>query len=270
MKISHKALRAVATVVVVALAATACGGADDGAASTSTVATTTAITTTVPETSTVATTTTTTTTLPETSADDPIVVAYCTASAENEQAAASLDPFDPDSLRDNLESQIEALDQLEIPGEIEGDIAVRGDGIGQWVAVLEPVDFAFLEVQVEIQALSEDPEFLAASDNIEMFEELYCPEPAPVEEAEEGGADEFPIEVLLESAAGREAIAQGISETTEMTEEDALCFVESAGLETLTGLFEIGTTGAEPDAEVQAGLLAGLDACGLSLDAFAG
>ncbi len=74
------------------------------------------------------------------------------------------------------------------------------------------------------------------------------------------------FELLLDTDAGREIMAQGIVEATGITTDQALCIIENGDI---IGLM-IGVTGgtSEPDNEITASFLRTLDTCDIPLSAF--
>ncbi|MEZ5228833.1 MAG: hypothetical protein R2710_19870 [Acidimicrobiales bacterium] len=76
------------------------------------------------------------------------------------------------------------------------------------------------------------------------------------------------FELLLDTDAGKQIMAQGIVDATSLTNEQALCIVENGDI---IGLM-VGVTGGltEPDSELTASFLRTLDTCGIPLSAFEG
>ena len=125
-----------------------------------------------------------------------------------------------------------------------------------------------------MEEIGEQDDFTAAGDRVDAWEAEYCP---PVEAASPSTTDnplgitEADILTLLETEEGRAGMVQGITTTSNMTIEEATCFIDSADSTTIVGLFQVGVGEvAVPSAEVQAGLIAALDACGLDISAFTG
>jgi len=282
-----------ALLVALALIASACGGSDGGdtASDATTTTTTEAPTTTVEETTTTteaptttvekATTTTTTTVVEEvvTDASDPVVVAYCEASALADERTEQVDFFDPDALREFFPIQLAALEEVEPPAAIADDVAITIEGFRKYPEIFERNDWDFAASVDDLEAEVATPEWEAASDNMDAFEDEFCPNIEPSLDApDDDGADTAPggitvedIEGFLSTPEGRGAIAQGMASTSALTEEQALCFVENTDAETIFNLFQIGAGGSTENAgDALAGLEVGLEACGLSIGQFSG
>lgn len=232
-------------------------------------------TTTTPPTTTTTTTTTeapTTTAAAEVDADDPIVVEYCLASAEADAVSDATDVTDPDAFRTLVAYQIETLSTINAPAPIADDLEVVLDVFLQYPAILEPLDYDILAASDAITEVADTPAFNNATDNLERFEEEFCPnistEAEPTADIPQG-ITEDDIREFLSTPEGRAGIASGVVTTSSMTQEEALCFVEQTNADTLIELFQLGSGQiTTPSPEGQAGLLAGLASCGLDIGVF--
>ena len=228
-------------------------------------------TTTAPTTTTAEPTTTTTTAVAQLS-DDPVVIAYCTASAQAEALAANANVDSVESFDALLIEQLALIEGIEAPPAIADDLQMVTEGLRAMSAALEGVT-SLEEVAPALSTVTDAPEFGDAGDNLDAFEAEFCPvvdtTSSPSTTDNPLGITEEDILGFLSTPEGREGIAQGVTTTSNMTQEEALCFVENTDPSILVGLFQLGTGGiTEPSAELQAGLLAGLEACGLGVEAF--
>ncbi len=229
-------------------------------------------TTTPPTTTTTTTEAPTTTAAAEVDADDPIVVEYCLASAEADAVSDATDVTDPDAFRTLVAYQIETLSTISAPASIADDLEVVLDVFLQYPAILEPLDYDILAASDAIAEVADTPAFNNATDNLDRFEEEFCPnistEAEPTAEIPQG-ITEDDIREFLSTPEGRAGIASGVVTTSSMTQEEALCFVEQTDADTLIELFQLGSGQiTTPSPEGQAGLLAGLASCGLDIGVF--
>ena len=273
--------RSLAVLLTLVLTATACGGsttadtapADEAEAATTTEAETTTTTEAATTTTTTEAETTTTTEAPEPApSDDAVVSAYCAAAAEVDATLDAADLLDPVALEEALVYQVDTMSAVDAPAEIEADIQTMLVTSDEYLQILEDADFDITVAEDEITALFERPDVDAATTNIESFELENCPlavddefEPSP----NDLGLTEDDVRELLADPAGREGIIEGLTSSTELTPEEASCFLDETDASVVVGLFAIGV-GQETtiDPAVATGMIEGLTACGLTLDVF--
>lgn len=258
--------------LVAALVLSACSG-DDGSTTdeTTSVDETEASDETETDETTTTEATTTTTTIPiETDPDDPVVIGYCEASAEAQSLSLTADLSAPEGFRDVISGQRELLESVEPPPAIAD--------------ALQTILFGFVEVETQLASavdigqanaavsiLGSTPEFAIAGQRIDAFEAEFCGAPGgpPSTVDNNLGITEEEILELLESEEDRLGIAQGLTSTTTLTEEEALCFVDSAEPSVLVEMFLLGTgEQTAPSANLQTLMIEALDACGLDQSVF--
>lgn len=272
------------TLIATGLFLTACGGSSDSAttpdadaavasdAPTTAAPTTAATTTSESTTTTTAAPTTTTTAVAALSADDPVIINYCAATVEADNLAENTDYVDVQSFQNVIAGQLFIIEAITFPAPIETDLQVITSGLRDMATAVEAVE-SIDEIGPALDPIAESDEFQAAGDNIDAFEAEYCPDvsSSPSTTDNPNGITEADILALLETDAGRAGIAQGITTTTNLTVEEATCFIDNSEPANLVALFQLGTgETTEPTAEVQAGLVSALEACNLDVSAFGG
>lgn len=261
--------------LLLALVAAACGSSTEEAADTTTTteapAETTSTTTEAPTTTTTTTTEapTTTTAPAEIDPDDPTVVAYCEAGDSVNARIDAADFNDPIAVEDAFGYQYDTMSVVEAPAAIEADVATMVDMSNSAYLILEDYDFNFFAASEEIFALTESPEFVAASETLDAFGEAYCPQVEDADPLEnELGLTEADVLDLLQDPVERLSVAEGMREGTTLTSEEAMCVLDETDPNVIAALFSVGVGEAEPDLEIMGGFFEGLAACEIPIDAF--
>ncbi len=250
----------------------ACGGSDAADAGLESAAETTVAAAEADETTTTAAPAETTTTAAE--VDDS--AAYCAISLEADALSDAFTAFDdPAAFEAFLTERMAMLESAVavVPDAIAADFTVVADAQRQLAQVAADSGYDITVVATEGVAIMETPEVTAAQEAVDSYDVQICGT-TPDETAAAGDpgapisdADMATIEALLETEAGRQAFAEGLTQGTELTIEQATCIVENGDI---MGLMAVGSGTAEIDGEMMSTLLQTLDTCGIPLSAITG
>lgn len=211
--------------------------------------------------------------------------AYCVLAGQEDQLIDEFDPTGgPEAVQRFYERVAELIDEaiLTAPEELREDFAVLRNTLTQAILVLEEADWDLFAASDSLEELVEDPEVAAAEERIDAYDTEVCGlEPDDLGAATDGGegaaGDDFEnpfgelgmsadlLEQMLSTEFGREAFAQGMAESGEITVEQALCILDELDVESLLGMAS-GTA----DAEAVGPLFEAFDACGVEASAIMG
>lgn len=224
---------------------------------------------------------------------------YCTLQTEQQALADAFNPLgDSESVEEFYSRLPDLLDQaiLLVPEDLKEDFAAVRFATVQAVALLEQSDWNFIAVSSQLQSLYETPEVVAATERIEAYELEFCStevdDDASTDDgsteggstgggegtAAGGGDDEFanpfgdlgfPVEVLegmLASEFGREAYAQALAESNDLTVEEATCLLDNLEVGVLLAMAGDGPDGEAMEAVVEDAY----DACGVDASSIIG
>lgn len=214
---------------------------------------------------------------PESTSDMSASVAiYCAANAANDAATDNIDPTDPESVRIWILNSRDSLRDVipQAPEEIRGDLATLFEGFEQFIVILEAHEFDFFAAVPEIDALTESPTQLAASDRLDAWEAANCPTESidPGEDAGAGSAFDEALATpevflaMIESEGGRELILDGMTEDGDFTREQAACLIDHPDFLQLFAL--IG--GEAPSADVIPTIIGVFSECGIDFESLGG
>ncbi len=201
---------------------------------------------------------TTTTTQPATTeaimSEDDRADAYCALAIELDKLEDEIDisdDFGPENSERLAEGWINFLDESSdvVPAEIADEYDQAKVGLEAFAAALETTDYDYFAAFGQIDpAIINSEEIDAASDRLDEYEAEVCGITGdylgPEEHSSDGSSDETGsdaldssdvdlIASLLETEIGRQLFIEGMMEDTNLTTEQATCFVNTADLTTL-------------------------------------
>ncbi len=198
---------------------------------------------------------------------------FCARYAENEALFDEFNLFDPDQVESWLNTSSALLAEAigEAPSELVPDLQIIQTNFADVASVLEAYGYDFLAAGEEVEELGDDAEATAASDRIDAWIDANCPEAAGDDDAtsslEEDLATPDGLEALFGSEAGRELFVTGMTESGEVTREQAECMIDNLDVELLSAL---ATNADDIDAASAVDLLDVLSACGIDITALSG
>jgi len=205
----------------------------------------------------------------------PDLEAYCDLAEQQNTLVDEFDEFtDPEALEGFVAELNQLLDDaLEVaPDEVVDDLEIVDGDQGTIAEILEENDWDIAASFEEVEAIGQDDE---ASDRVDEFSAEECgieidDDDAADAEAEVAGAatddtttdepatdagDEALAEALLSdpetlagllaTESGRDAFIEGLTESSELSDEQAGCFVDNADPEFLSNLGSGDPTGAD-------------------------
>lgn len=205
---------------------------------------------------------------------------FCRLTAEQDDMAEVFAAFDdPEAFEEFARSSTELIDDARraVPDEIADDFAVLADAQVALFELAADNDYDFMTIIDEADVLMETLEVEAAEDRVSAYIADACGIDDLGEESS-GDADSsiMPLmsdeelamfEELLQTEVGRRAFAEGMTENTDITVEQALCLVDNGDV---MGLVMLGLDPDSIDGAVMSTLLATLDECGIPLAAISG
>lgn len=213
--------------------------------------------------------------------DDPVEVssggsvdAFCTAWAEAEMESDEfVNFFDPVAFEEFVDRQIEMMEAVSPPDDIADDFNIVLNGQRMFRDMLAENNFDIASLTPEQEAVLDDPTIDAADDRLDDWGEANCPELAMLDDEETAAPDdvlEQQLEAMLSTESGRALIAEQIALSSGLTEEEAICFMESTGPDVLIPL-AMGATGGEAfSAETLNAFTETLVTCNIDISKFEG
>ncbi len=219
---------------------------------------------------------------------------YCILSGDADLVADQFDKDggfdDPVLLKQFMTDQLVRLElaRSKVPVEIRDDFSTVIAGQYALDRKLADNNYDFVATMADPNALSS--EYLEASERIEAFEQVNCfgadEEPTPgaevalgdpdgpddAEESAAGGLEGIELgeddlaffESLLATEAGRVLVAQTLAGLMEISEDQALCFIDNVDV---AALARLGAAESVSQEAVIAEVMGALDLCGIPLSA---
>ena len=203
--------------------------------------------------------------------------AYCDVAREQEVRSDAFSPFGAES------ADVEAFfnDQFALiaegiaaapNGAIKADLELLQRGQLEMASIMEAADWDIFAVDSDaMDELNDRPELTAASDRLDAYGEAECGIQSDVSDGDAGDDEAFEgspelLEEMLESPAMRAFIIEDMMSDSEVTEDQANCFLDS--------IVELGLFSAlgdeEPGAAQLIAMLEVFDRCGIDPDTFGG
>ena len=203
--------------------------------------------------------------------------AHCDVAREQEVRSDAFSPFGAES------ADVEAFfnDQFALiaegiaaapNGAIKADLELLQRGQLEMASIMEAADWDIFAVDSDaMDELNDRPELTAASDRLDAYGEAECGIQSDVSDGDAGDDEAFEgspelLEEMLESPAMRAFIIEDMMSDSEVTEDQANCFLDS--------IVELGLFSAlgdeEPGAAQLIAMLEVFDRCGIDPDTFGG
>ena len=200
----------------------------------------------------------------------PDVDSYCALSSAADRLLDEFEAYDDPVETEVVFTQIQALaDQGRdvAPLEIEEEFSIVADAWTDLVLFLQASEWDYGAALEAADSLLSSPEVVAASDAVDAFDAATCP---PADDVELSLGDEPLIDpedadamlAILETEIGREAFIEGFIESTNLTYEQAGCFLDTAPIESLVTM-----TSQEASASDMVAFFDALETCDIPLSA---